>query len=109
MIRRATTSARHGLELSLRLGRHCGACVRRYLRDAWHRHEDLMATSPAYRRQVGVVVTATLGLIRMHPSFSVIATALGALYVSAHEHRTEGWRPGGHGLSRGYDDPDWDF
>jgi len=89
MIRQAA-SATTGLGRVLKsaavavLNRAVGFCTR-----AWQRHSELMEESTPYRQQLALVITAMLGLMRLHPSFAVVAATLGALYVSAYQRRAE--------------------
>lgn len=67
------------------------------LRRVWRAHQDLMDENAAYRRQVHLAVGALFSLMAMNPHLRVMATALVALYVAAHE------RGSGGGLSPGSD------
>jgi len=60
-----------------------------FLARAWQHHTELMQESVPYRQQLALVITTILGLLRLHPSFAVLAAALGALYVAAYQRRAE--------------------
>jgi len=56
-----------------------------WTRRVWRGHQELMEENPAYRRQVNIGVGAVLGVVAMHPDLRLIASAVLALYVAAHE------------------------
>ena len=89
MIRRTVGTGSHALGLAARVIRTVVDGVGDFVARAWQHHTELMAESMPYRQQLALVITATLGLLRLHPSFAVLAAALGALYVAAYQRRAE--------------------
>jgi len=64
-------------------------CIVRVLRTLWEDHEDLMAASGSYRHSLHTGIIAILQVLRAHPLLAVIANALLALYVAAHERNRD--------------------
>lgn len=89
MIRRAARTGSRALGFVARFVGAVVECASGFLTRAWEHHSDLMQESAPYRQQLGLVITTSLGLLSLHPSFAVLAAALGALYVSAYQRRAE--------------------
>ena len=89
MIRRALHHGSRALTVVAQAAASVVETIGNFITGAWQHHTDLMQESVPYRQQLALVITAFLGLLRLHPSFAVLAAALGALYVAAYQRRGE--------------------
>ena len=89
MIRRAVHSGSRALGRLAEAVSAATEVVTDFFSRAWRHHSELMEESIPYRQQLALVITTALGLLRLHPSFTVLAAALGALYVAAYQRRSE--------------------
>lgn len=70
-------------------------------RASWRHHRELMDENSSYRAQIYLGVTTILTALQIHPTLTVVAGVLLALYVAAHDDGR--WQP----PSRGLRSPDW--
>lgn len=99
---------RHPLELGRDLVHALGAASRAVVHQvaaAWRHHRDLMEENASYRQQIYLGTTTILTALRVHPTFALLATAVLALYVAAHDDGH--WQPQGGGLRRSWGDEQW--